>query len=96
MNLYIILAFIAIYGLTISQAAVVRPQTYHQRADKKPWELIEAIRATSQIRGFNGTWITGGCQFKTIILFGLETFFLSIIIKMSFKKLKFKNKLITF
>lgn len=65
MHLNIILAFIAIYGLTISQAAVVRPQTYHhQRIDKKPWELIEAIRATSQIRGFNGTWITGGCRFK--------------------------------
>lgn len=57
-----ILAFIAIYGLTVSQAAVVRPQNDRQRQqnDKQPWKLVEAIRATSQIRGFNGTWITGG------------------------------------
>ncbi|KAM7351517.1 venom dipeptidyl peptidase 4 isoform 1-T2 [Cochliomyia hominivorax] len=68
MHFNIILAFIAICGLNLSQAAIVKPISYHQyqqlkqqqqqRVDKKPWELIEAIRATSQIRGFNGTWIT--------------------------------------
>ncbi|KAI8123404.1 hypothetical protein FF38_13690 [Lucilia cuprina] len=51
MHFNIILAFIAIYGLSVTQAGVIKAQ-------KTPWDLIEAIRATSQIRGFNGTWIT--------------------------------------
>ncbi|XP_065355936.1 venom dipeptidyl peptidase 4 [Calliphora vicina] len=55
MHFNIILAFIAIYGLSVSQAGVVKTKTHQQ---KQPWKLIEAIRATSQIRGFNGTWIT--------------------------------------
>lgn len=56
------MALIAIFGLSVSHAAVVK----NPRIDKTPWELIEAIRATSQIRGFNGTWITGKCVFKYI------------------------------
>lgn len=57
MHFNIILAFIAIYGLSVAQAGVIKTQPHQQ---KQPWKLIEAIRATSQIRGFNGTWITGG------------------------------------
>ena len=69
MFLKVLLAILAISCcLTASSAAVLNKFNYHEKADdttKTPWELVEAIRAGSQIRGFNGTWITGE---KTSIL----------------------------
>lgn len=29
------------------------------RNNKLPWQLYEALTASSQLKGFNGTWISG-------------------------------------
>uniref|UniRef100_A0A1A9V199 Venom dipeptidyl peptidase 4 n=1 Tax=Glossina austeni TaxID=7395 RepID=A0A1A9V199_GLOAU len=49
--------------------------------DKKPWDLNEAIYATSKIRSFNGTWISGSSAIlspsgtRLLIRFNVEQIF---------------------
>lgn len=48
------LVVLLLLAVNLVSAAIIKPRN----ADKTPWELIEALSVNSQIRGFNGTWIT--------------------------------------
>lgn len=49
-----IVAFIS----TLTAASPLHVFDYF-RNDKSPWQLYEALTASSQLKGFNGTWISG-------------------------------------
>lgn len=62
-RLLIFVGIILSVALYTTDAAIIR----EQEETKTKWELMEALRISSQIRGFNGTWITGKRQSLRLI-----------------------------